>query len=486
MKKIILLILSFILTQPLILAQEITVAKMKESIQNFKNEADQKLSLIRDELTSKRYPQAHFIKSIQFQLNDLQFNTMDDFRSADEILNNLVKGISSQSSVYKDNKKIVVDNNVIPLGSLKKLRKEFIQYKTQNLASKKISSEATGFNYYKAELQKIFNGSLRDMTSSDFNRVILMACAIFIGLSFFVKEKKQNAPGKTKKTTPPHQALASKKEQGGQASSFGEILQPVCQIDNAGNLLFENANFLRTFGKQKSWKDFLQNNFKIDEEFKGNPKPFIYLRNQNQSFFMSISSNEADKTKLIVMHKVERAPIVQAKKKVVSHKAEKFTTLDLLENSIARMNSFRSGAPLATNEAMINEKIELNLSQESIQRVFDHYLRILNEISKLKSTKSEINIFFTREEREFRLCAVIPNASLANEDLHQSILSNGRKTTLQIGLNDFSQLLSGVKTRVSLKNITTQSSKGISIQVIIDDQVSTIHKNKFENSSPSV
>lgn len=470
MKKIILLVLSFILFQSTIFAQEIQTTSFNKSIAKFKVETDQKLSIIRDELASKRYPQAHFIKSIQFQLNDLQFTTIQDFKAAEDILNNLVKGISSQSMIYKDNKRILVDNERVPLLSLKKLKNDFIKNRQQRTEAKNNNLTTEPALFSLASFTSFWSLGQK----SPLYRPFIIFTVVIALISFVFKSETNKIPKvkvKGKDTSPPQKSEALNPP----TRMLGDLLIPVCEINSKGFIVYENNSFVRAFGRQKEWNAFLDQNFKVDNEFKGNPQAYKYLRNQNHNYFITLSSHNSIGTKFAIMQKFERAQVTQTTQPKVQNRPkavlENYSTLDLLENSFARMNSFRTGATITVDEKNLNEKVTLKLNKEITQRFFDHYSRILAEVAKLKSSKEEILVTYSRDEGFFVISALIPNATLIKEDLTKTILSGGKKSNLQDGLNEFNQLLGGVKSKVSLKNIIKPNFKGLSIQVRINDEV---------------
>lgn len=481
MKKIIFLVLSLILFQSTIFAQEIHATSLEKSVQNFKVEVDQKLSIIRDELALKRYPQAHFIKSIQFQLNDLQFTTIQDFKAAEDILNNLVKGISSQSMIYKDNKKIVVDNERVPLLSLKKLKNEFIKNRQQTLIGKKNNLKVEHALFSLASFKSFWSLGQK----SPLYRPFIILTVVIALISFVFKAESSKKPKVKAKAQLPTPML--KNEAVSSSKMLGELLIPVCEINSKGFIVYENNSFVRTFGKQKEWSTFLEQNFKVDNEFKGNPQAYKYLRNQNHNYFITLSAHNSVGTKIVIMQKFEKAQVAQTAQSKTQNRpkavVENYSTLDLLENSFARMNSFRTGATIAVDEKNLNEKVTLKLNKETTQRFFDHYSRIIAEVAKLKSCKEEILVTYSRDEGFFVINALIPHATLIKEDLSKAILSGGKKSNLQDGLNEFNQLLGGVKSKVSLKNVSKPNFKGLSIQVRINDEVRLSHVNTSNSAN---
>lgn len=480
MKKIIFLVLSFILFHSTIFSQEIQTTSLENSVQNFKVEADQKLSIIRDELALKRYPQAHFIKSIQFQLNDLQFTTIQDFKAAEDILNNLVKGISSQSTIYKDSKKIMVDNERVPLLSLKKLKNEYIKNKKQKLEGKKNNQKVEPTLFSLASFTSFWSLGQK----SPLYRPFIILTVVVALISFVFKSETSKKPKIKGKALLPNPMV--KNEAINPGKMLGELLIPVCEINSKGFIVYENNSFVRTFGKQKEWSAFLEQNFKVDNEFKGNPQAYKYLRNQNHNYFITLSAQNSGGTKIVIMQKFEKAQVSQPTQAKTQNRPkaviENYSTLDLLENSFARMNSFRTGATITVDEKNLNEKVTLKLNKEMTQRFFDHYSRIIAEIAKLKFCKEEILVTYSRDEGYFVISALIPHATLVKEDLTKAILSGGKKSNLQDGLNEFNKILGGVKSKVSLKNVSKQNFKGLSVQIRINDETRVTESVNFQAS----
>lgn len=479
----------------------VAIEDYNQDVLDFKKQSGEMFVGLHTELANKKYPQAHFVKNIQSQFADFQFNNIVEFDRAEEILTNLQMSINSQANANRTLDQIIISDKDFLVGKLKSLRANF-----ENIlrvpASGSLnlqSNPSTNSWFSNIDSEKILNnflavgsivlgfagaimGQMTGALSSLVTVITIGAVVLLSGLCLYLLRRSSTLASENKKlTTKNWNNVVNVKTKKAMQSVFdGLDTVNVCQIDANDKVIFMNKSFEKTFGKCSTWTTFFNENFKTDKGLRGVTNVYKFVGDITNDYFVNVTAKNERGVKTAFIQKLDSVLLTKvADTRKVTLEKNKVNATDLLETCLSKHNSFRNGSNVVLAEADYAENLYVYIPEKQAQTLFDHYIRSLFAIARVKGAVSDVEIKTTRNDKKFHLTAFINDISLQSKDFTTAIPFNGRNTNLGSALKELNNLVKGHEVSLVVKNIESSSKSGVLFEVVVSD-LEKVNAEAFE------
>lgn len=474
-----------------------------QDILDLKKALKEMLSKLHAELSSKKYPQEYFIKSIMSQVEEKKFNSLNDFDVTKQIIDELRQSVDSQSKANKRLDHIIMSDSDYLLKKLDKLKVDFQEIsipKGLNEYTKESKKQVTNKDTPVGKWLSLVGNSLVTSMGLVFEMVgevgrlvfsgIFKHLVLFLGFGMFVmtaatfflsrKSFLLSAENKKLKNKDWKNVIAvkAKKELRTTLDSLENI--SICQVDDKDKIVFTNKTFEKKFGKQLDWPSFFSDNFKVDKNLKGGSEFYKFKGDIGNDYFVSVGERDARGGRLIFVHWINSLTLTRlAENRKSILEENKLNVLDLLENSISKQSSFRSEGKIKFAETDYAESLSLYLSEAVGQKIIDHFIKSISSIVRIKNCSKEVEIKPVRSDKKLFLIAFIPEINLNSKDLTTTVPFSGKMISLGNALKSVGNLAEGHEVSFVVKNIDSSVKKGTQVELVISD-LEKININSFE------
>lgn len=481
----------------------VAVEDLHQEITQFKKNAALMFTNLYTELSTKKYPQAHFVKNIQAQFQDFKFNNIVEFERAEEILTNLQMSINSQANANRRLDQIIISEKDFLVGKLKSLKTDFeILVKVPSAENSVVGENSKSSSWLSnINTEKILNnflavgsillgfsgaimGQMTNVFSSMVTVLTFAAVILLAGISLFLLNRSSKLAAENKKlTTKNWNNVVNVKTKKAMQSVFdGLDTVSVCQIDGNDKIVFMNKSFEKAFGKCSSWATFFSENFKTDKGLRGVSNVYKYVGDITNDYFVNVTAKNDRGVKTAFIQKLDSVLLTKvADTRKVTLEKNKINATDLLETCLSKHNSFRNGSNVVLAEADYAENLYVYIPEKQAQTLFDHYIRSVFAITRVKGAQGDIEIKTTRNDKKFHLTAFINDISLQSKDFTTAIPFNGRNTNLGSALKELNHLVKGHEVSLIVKNIESSTKSGVLFEVVVSD-LEKVNAEAFEFS----
>jgi hypothetical protein len=243
-----------------------------------------------------------------------------------------------------------------------------------------------------------------------------------------------------------------------------------------------NKSFEKAFGKCSSWATFFSENFKTDKGLRGVSNVYKYVGDITNDYFVNVTAKNDRGVKTAFIQKLDSVLLTKvADTRKVTLEKNKINATDLLETCLSKHNSFRNGSNVVLAEADYAENLYVYIPEKQAQTLFDHYIRSVFAITRVKGAQDDIEIKTTRNDKKFHLTAFINDISLQSKDFTTAIPFNGRNTNLGSALKELNHLVKGHEVSLIVKNIESSTKSGVLFEVVVSD-LEKVNAEAFEFS----
>lgn len=465
-----------------------SVSNYQVAVGDFKENVTNAMSELRTVLSQKKNPQAHFVKNAQSQIENFKFNSEIDFKISRELLLSLKEGTSSAQ---------LIDS----LGKLENHFKSIVVGTTHTGTAKEMTATETFARDTKSTtvskvdvMMKVLSifGELFNAIGGMLGRFVNNNLNLFSGISLFVMAltslhyifKSSSLQSKNKKLISKDWSnlVNIKAKKGIQASLDSIDTLCILQIDSNDNVIFSNLAFNRILGKCVNWNTFFMDNFKSDKNLRGVANVYRFKGDIACDYFINFGKRDEQGKRTIFLHQFDSVMLakVAENRKAILEK-NKVSALDLLEDTISHANSFKTNSNINLAESDYMENLCIYIPEDQARLFFDHYVRLVSAVARLKGCQSNIEIKSSRVDKKFHITAHIPGINIHAKDLSVSIPFGGQNVDLGSAMKEISTMMKGYETSVVIKNVESVYKNGIVFEVVLAD-IDRIKTESFEYS----
>ncbi len=464
------------------------ISYLKE-VDIFKNSLVQSLEKLRLELLAKKYPQAYFIKSIQGQVGEMHFRSINDFDNLEEQLFSLLQSVNSQSNANKNLAFVRYDGDYLQLTKLSLLKKKFVN-----------ENEIVPSFIYSAPdadsqpLWKKIQGTINEISARDESIIFF---TVFTGYLFLVFRRKMgivklNSFKVSAKKEIEKKNFKTKKIQKENLSANIQVdlktLEGVsiCKVGSFDQVLYANSYFINSFGKQKNWKTFFNSTFVKDERILGANNLYKLQGEIDSRFLIQTISEDRNGAKVFFLWDISWSTDTNIQK-IESVQVEDHTIHDMIESILARLQNFSALISINGADGIALPKESFNYL--SIQNVIENYLRIVFQVAHYKKNINEIVLNVDETDKRYMMSAFIPGIQLQPSDLSQKI-------TYAIGKNEaktMNSIFKAMKTdhrnlavNFKIKNVFNAKLSGLYLDLSFNKEIVMLPKKKVDSQSLTV
>lgn len=469
------------------------ISYLKE-VEDYKSNLNKSLEKLRLELTEKKYPQAYFIKSIQSQISEMNFRSLNDFKNLEEQLFSLLQSVNSQSNANKSLAHIRYDGDALHLPELSQLKKKF-QNENEIAPTYVYSSPDSGSHTLWQKIQ----GTIKELSSRDESLIFVTVLA---GYLFLLGRRKlgANKTNKVDKKLVKSSASVSSKTNTrlvspSKNSNISTVVQvdlatlegvAICRVNARDQIIYSNAHFLSSFGKQKVWRTFFNSSFTKDQRIIGATNLYHLQGETDSRYLVQVTEKESNGVKTVFLWDISWSANQQQNVQVPIRDLG-LTFHDVIENALVKFQSLSKRMKIVGAE-------ELTISEDSLddihlQKMTESFIKIIFQVANLKNANEEIVLKVDETEKRCLVSAFIPGIQLQPTDLNQKVsFGNGKNDikTLNSIFRSMKTDHTSMGVEFKIKNVFNSKSSGLYLDLSFDKEIDVLPASRTEAQSLAV
>lgn len=439
-------------------------------VQKFKADLINRLEEVRSDLTQKKYPQAFFIKSLQGQIQEMNFQNANDFKNLEEQLFSLLQSVNSQSHANKSLAHVRFDSDSLFLGKLASLKKQFdgenqIQ-PSYIYQARDVDSE--GF-WNKAK------GTIDQLSNKD--QAVIFFTVLSGYLILFFNRKLQTAKPKKAATvslnntkTPVTKTTVSQEELATATLNLNSFDgAAICRVNSRDQIVYFNSSFTATFGKPKLWNKFFQEQFILDQKAKGTTNLYSLKKETDSCFMIQVSERDKSGLKTVFIWNLSWTSDKNNDAGTNVEMPATMTFNDLIEDSLVKFQGF-------AKRIRIQGADELKISEESLddltlKEMTETYIKLISHVSTFKNSVGEIVLKVDETETRCLMSCFLPGVQLRPEDLGHKLKVGNQTKTFNTLFKEIKMNYPAFEVDLKIKNIFNSKASGLYLDLSFNKEI---------------